>query len=332
MMKKISVVLPIYNEQDTIPELYKRLTTALRYDFSDFSYEIVFIDDGSKDQSPLLLKKLSDTDPTVKSIIFSRNFGHHIAISAGLDYATGDYVVIMDSDLQDEPESIVILYNKLQEGYDVVYAQRLNKKFGWFKRTMSKFFLTCMHFLINEKIEINSTIFRIMKKQVVEEVRRIREAQRYVVGIIGWVGFKHTSVPVEHGLRKYGETKYPFFKQIKLACNAIFSFSEYPLRLITLLGFFFTVVSFCLGSWIVMRSFLYQAPVLGWTSLIVAVLFMGGIQLSVIGIIGEYLGRLYIEAKKRPLYVIRDFFNADSSSGKIHLFKQEVFYDTQSFH
>jgi glycosyltransferase involved in cell wall biosynthesis len=307
-MKKISLVLPIYNEQDTIPELYRRLTAALAQDFSDFLHEIIFVDDGSKDKSPLLLKKLSDTDPIVKSIIFSRNFGHHIAISAGLDYATGDYVVIMDSDLQDEPESIIALYNKLQEGYDVVYAQRLNKKFSWFKRFMSASFIYCMKKLMNEKIEINTTIFRIMTRQVVDQVVRLRERQRYLVGVIGWVGFRHTSVPVEHGIRKFGETKYSFFKQIKLACNAIFSFSEHPLRLITLLGFIFMFISFSLVGLILLRYFYQNVTVAGWTSLIAAILFMGGVQLLVLGIMGEYLGRLYAEIKGRPLYVVRDYF------------------------
>ncbi len=328
-IKKISVVLPIYNEQDTIPELYERLSRSLTNDFPEFLQEIVFVDDGSRDQSPLLLRKLSETDSAVKSIIFSRNFGHHIAISAGLDYATGDYVVIMDSDLQDEPESIITLYTKLCQGYDVVYAQRMNKKFGLIKRLTSKFFLKCMTFLINEKIDINTTIFRIMTKQVVEEVRRIRENQRYVVGIIGWVGFKHISVPVEHGMRKYGETKYPFFKQVKLASNAIFSFSEYPLRLITFLGFAFTGISFCLAGSIVMRYFFNQTSVLGWTSLIATVLFMGGIQLCVLGIMGEYLGRLYIEVKKRPLYVVRDSFNVNVASQGDAFLNQELSHGKQ---
>ena len=309
-MKKISVLLPIYNEEETIPELYERLSSVLAKDFLGWAGEIIFVDDGSKDRSALLLQQLAQTDERVKSIIFSRNFGHHIAISAGLDYATGDYVVIMDSDLQDCPEHIILLYKKLCEGYDVVYAQRVNKKFSFFKRATSAFFIYFIKLLIREDIEINTNIFRIMRKQVVDEVKRMREAQRYVVGIIGWVGFRHTSVPIEHGERKYGQTKYPFSRQLRLACNAILSFSEYPLRLITILGFTFMGVSFCLTVYVVGRYFLGSYVVLGWTSLIATVLFMGGIQLSVIGIIGEYLGRLYVEVKKRPLYIVRDIFIA----------------------
>ncbi len=309
-MKKISVVLPIYNEEETIPELYKRLSAALIKDFPVWDYEVVFVDDGSKDGSPILLQQLATSDEKIKSVIFSRNFGHHIAITAGLDYATGDYVVIMDSDLQDCPEDIITLYAKLSQGYDVVYAQRVNKKFSFFKRVTSAFFIYFIKLLIREDIEINTNIFRIMRKQVVDEVKRMREAQRYVVGIIGWVGFRHTSVPIEHGERKYGETKYPLSRQLRLACNAILSFSEYPLRLITILGFTFMGLSFCLTAYVVGRYFVGSYVLLGWTSLIATVLFMGGIQLSVIGIIGEYLGRLYVEVKRRPLYVVRDIFIA----------------------
>ncbi len=327
-MKKISVVLPLYNEAQTIPELYRRLSGALSKDFAEFEHEMVFVDDGSKDRSPYLLQQLAETDDAVKSIIFSRNFGHHIAISAGLDYTTGDYVVVMDSDLQDEPESISKLYAKLEQGYDVVYAQRINKKFGFFKKLMSAFFIRFIKVLINENIEINTTIFRIMRKQVVEEVRRIRETQRYVVGIIGWVGFRHISVPIEHGIRKYGDTKYPFFKQLRLALNAILSFSEYPLRIITFLGFIFMFLSFCLAAYVVGHYFFVRHVLLGWTSLIATVLFMGGVQLCVIGIIGEYLGRLYVEVKKRPLYVVRDIFSRASSCEQ-HSFTQGVVYERE---
>lgn len=315
---KISIIAPIYNEQETIQELYSRLINALQKDFTEFMYEIILVDDGSSDRSAYLLQKLSETDECLKSIIFSRNFGHHIAISAGLDHATGDYVVIMDGDLQDQPESIKVLYDKLQEGFDVVYAERLNKKFGFFKRACSSLFIRFMKSLMQEKIEINTTIFRIMTRQVVAEVKQLRENQRYLVGVIGWVGFKHTSVPVEHGIRKYGTTKYSFFKQLKLACNALFSFSEYPLRLITFLGFVFMCLSFILVSYLVVRYFFQSVSVQGWTSLIATVLFMGGVQLLVLGIMGEYLGRLYIEIKSRPLYVVRHFFNKNGMEIRAH--------------
>ncbi len=311
-MKKISIIAPIYNEEETIPEFYNRLMIVLQKDFSCFLYEIILVDDGSTDQSAYILKKLSEQNECVKSIIFSRNFGHHIAISAGLDHATGDYVVMMDSDLQDQPENIKFLYHKLVEGFDVVYGDRLNKKFDFLKRSYSALFIAFMKSLMREKIEINTTIFRIMTKQVADEVIRLRESQRYLVGVIGWVGFKHTSVSVEHGIRKYGTTKYSFLKQFSLACNAIFSFSEYPLRLITVLGFMFMTLSFILVGYIIIRYFFQSLSVQGWTSLIAAILFMGGIQLLVLGIMGEYLGRLYIEIKHRPLYVIKHFFNKNT--------------------
>ena len=308
-MKAISVVVPIYNEEETLYELYTRLTASLELSFSDMDQQIVFIDDGSTDRSQEILKKYAEHDNRITIICFSRNFGHQIAISAGLDHAIGDYVVMMDGDLQDRPEDIVHLYNKLKEGYDVVYSERLEKKFSWFKRLTAYCFIKILRFLVSDRIVINNHVFRIMKKKVVQAVVSLRENQRFIVGLIGWVGFKHTGLPLKHAERKYGETKYGIFAQIKLATNALCSFSTYPLKLITHLGFFIMAISFSLGLFIVVRHFVYGGHVHGWSSLIVSILCMGGVQLFSLGIIGEYIGRSYIEQKQRPLYVLSEVVN-----------------------
>lgn len=306
-MKKISFVVPIYNEEENIAELYRRLKQAAVNDFRNFEHEIIFVDDGSRDQSFELLENLHAKDRNIKAIQFSRNFGHHIAITAGLDMAAGDFVVMMDGDLQDQPEEILKLYNKLQEGYDVVYAERINKKSGLVNRVLSNLFNMMIRKLIDEPIVINSTIFRIMTKQALESVNLLRERNRYLIGIIGWVGFKHAVQKVEHGKRHAGKSKYNFSKRLSLALSAIFSFSNYPLQLIIKTGLFFVLGSFLVGASIVYKKIFYGVPVLGWSSLISAVLVMGGIQIIILGIIGEYVGRNYIETKNRPLYIVKRY-------------------------
>lgn len=303
-MQKISIVIPLFNEEETFPLLYDRLTTALETDFKAFIHEIIFINDGSTDQTASLLKHYALQDDRLVVINFSRNFGHMTAITAGLDYAQGDYIVMMDGDLQDRPEDIIFMYKKLHEGFDVVYSQRLNKKFSFFKRISSFLFMRVLTFLLNEDVEMNTTIFRIMRKCVVDEVKKMREGQRYVIGLIGWVGFKHTSIPLQHAAREKGITKYTFFKQVGLALDTICSFSTYPLRFLSRLGLILIVISFCLALFIIFRRVLYGASVVGWSSLIVTIIFFGGLQVFSLGILGEYLGRSYIELKRRPLYVV----------------------------
>lgn len=303
-MKKISIVIPLYNEQETILELYRRLKNALDNDFKNFEHEFIFVNDGSSDNTLMLLEQLYNQDTRLHVISFSRNFGHHIAITAGLDAASGDYIVLMDGDLQDQPEEIKKLYAVLQQGYDVVYGEQKDKKFSWFKRFCSALFCKTIACLISEKITINAYIFRIMTKQVVQEVRRLPERQRYILGLIGWVGFKTTSVSVIHDERRRGVTKYSLAKEIKLALDAIFSFSDYPLRLITRVGFGLVFVSIVVVAYLFINKWLYGVTLLGWTSMMCAVLFVGGMQLFVLGIIGEYIGRIYVEVKQRPLYIV----------------------------
>jgi len=308
-MQKISFIIPIYNEAENISELYQRLKKTFAADFNDFEYEVIFIDDGSSDDSFKLLSDLRQQDHWIKVIQLSRNFGHHIALTAGLDHTTGDYVVMMDGDLQDQPEEIIKLYNKLQEGYEVVYGERVEKRFGFFKRLSSNGFNWLIRKLIQEPIVINSTIFRIMTRQVVEQIRLLRERDRYIVGIIGWVGFRQAAQPVDHGRRFAGQSKYNWSRLFALAFNAIFSFSSYPLKIITKLGLGVVAVAFALGVSIMYRKLVYDIPVMGWSSLIVAVLIMGGTQIIILGVIGEYIGRAYMEEKRRPLYIVKKYLN-----------------------
>ena len=307
-MKTISIVVPNYNDGEIAPILYQRIRASLKKDFSKFNWELIYVDDGSSDNSLTILKKLHLTDKRVKVIQFSRNFGHHIAITAGLDFAKGDYIVMMDGDLQDRPEDIYLLFEKLQEGFDVVYGIRANKKFGFFKKLTSDLFNWFMHFMIQENIVINSTIFRIITRQVKEDLCRLRESNRYVVGLIGWIGYQHAGQVVTHSNRLSGESKYSFFKQIQLAMNAITSFTDYPLKLASRLGFSMVFISGILTIYILMKKFIYNTPLIGWTSLVVAILFLNGIQMIILGIVGEYLGRNYLESKHRPLYIVNKTF------------------------
>lgn len=302
-----SVIVPVYNEEETIQEFYNRLKKTLEKDFSHFNHEIIYVDDGSSDGSYKMLEALSNKDPIVNVISFSRNFGHHIAVTAGLDHATGDYVVMMDGDLQDQPEEIIKLFAKLQEGYDVVAGERINKKFSFFKRTSSRLFVWIIRSLTDKRIIINNTIFRIVTKQVVVEIKKLREMHRYLVGVIGWVGFKHTTTPVEHGKRYAGTSKYTIKKQLKLAFDAIVSFSDRFLHVISCLGFFLVIISAILICITVYKKIYYGIPVLGWASLLTTILFIGGVQIIILGVLGEYIGRTYMEAKHRPLYVIRTY-------------------------
>lgn len=305
-MQKISIVVPLFNEEEVVKELYRRIHKTLLADFDLFDWEIIFVDDGSTDKTLTELKALRHKNKKIKVLSFSRNFGHHIAITAGLDYATGDYIVMMDGDLQDRPEDIKLLFNKLNLGFDVVYGIRRDKQFGIFKKVTSNIFNALIKSMMRENIVINSTIFRIMTRNVANHVKELRENNRYIIGLIGWVGFKHAGQDVTHGKRYCGESKYNFIKQIELAINAIVSFTDYPLVLASRLGFFMVIISAILTFYILVKKIIFNTPIVGWTSLFVAILFFNGIQTIILGIIGEYLGRNYLESKRRSLYIIRE--------------------------
>lgn len=301
----ISILIPLYNEELVLDQLFGRVFAILEKNFSDYGWEVICIDDGSRDTTYKRLVDFQKLYPVIKIIKFSRNFGHHKAISAGLDYASGDYIVLMDGDLQDQPEEIPALFSKLQKGYDVVYGIRKQKQFSWFKRLRSSLFITVIKWLMDEKIELNTSIFRIIRKSVLDNVVQLREKNRFVLGLIGWVGFKTGSIEVEHGERTKGVTKYSLKKELKLAMDAICAFSDYPLRLISRIGFLLMLISglFVLG--LIARKVFWGIGLMGWTSVMCAILFTSGIHLLLLGVVAEYIGRIYVEVKNRPLYVVQ---------------------------
>lgn len=300
---KISIVIPIYNEEETLPELHRRLTNAVPQLTAD-NYEIIFVDDGSKDHSWQVITTLSKNDPHIKAIKFSRNFGHHIAITAGMDYATGDAVVLMDGDLQDQPEEIVKLYTHFLKGFDVVFGIRKERRHSFVKVFTSKLFIYFINKVIGTEVPINSNIFRIMSRRVVDHLNKLRERDRFITGLISYIGFKQVGIEVVHGERYAGQTKYSWFKLFKLALNTITAFSSKPLQLASLLGTLISGVSFLAIIYLVFLRITFSVVFSGWTSIMVLILFMGGIQMLLLGILGEYVGRNYAESQHRPLYII----------------------------
>lgn len=303
----ISLVLPIYNEEGNIDELYNRSVSVLK---KMGQYEIIFVNDCSKDESLLKLKEISKKDNKVKIIDFSRNFGHQIAITAGIDYADGDAVVVMDSDLQDTPETIEKMVKKWKNGYDVVYGKRRTRKDTIFKKFTAFAFYRILKKFANIDIPEDTGDFRLMDKKVIKEMRKLREHSRFMRGMTSWVGFKQTYVLFDREDRRYGETNYPLRKMIKLAMDAITSFSYIPLKISMNMGFIVALLSFAGIVYAMYRKIFFPAEVVsGWTFLTIVILFLGGIQLIALGVIGEYIGRIYTETQGRPLYVIRDKIN-----------------------
>jgi dolichol-phosphate mannosyltransferase len=300
---KFSVVIPIYNEEENIPELYRRLTSVME---KLGTYEIIMVDDGSNDESWELIKEFHEKDPRVKGISFSRNFGHHIAITAGLDHAQGEAVILMDGDLQDPPEEIPKLYEKFKEGYEVVYGIRKKREDSAFKKITSSMFLRMLKKISDVEINLESGIFRIMSKRCVEGMRSIREKSRFLIGLMSWVGFFQTGVEIERHKRHAGKSKYTLFKLFKLAWHGVTSFSYMPLQAATYFGFGVSAISFLMGIYMLYRKLFLGIPILGYASIIVSLFFLGGVILLVLGVIGEYIGRIYTEVQDRPLYVIKE--------------------------
>lgn len=302
-MPHISVVIPVYKAEDCLDELYNRLRDSLSTIRDDF--EIILIEDCGGDRSWEVITKLSRLDPRVKGAQFSRNFGQHYGITAGLDMCNGDWVVIMDCDLQDRPEEIPKLYQKALEGYDVVLANRGARSHPLHKRIISWTFYRVFSWLSEIPHNGNAGNFRIISSKVVIQYRLVRENLRFFGGIINWLGFPTTAVDVVHDERFAGESSYNFRKLLKLATETIIAHSDKPLRLSIKFGFIMAFFSFCFGVYIVYRSLNYGTPVMGWSSLIVSLYFIGGIIIAILGIMGIYLGKTFDETKKRPLYVIR---------------------------
>jgi len=305
----ISVVLPVFNEEGGVRELYRRTKAVLAA--TGLSHEIIFVNDGSRDQSWPRILELADGDAAVKAVNLSRNFGHQIAITAGIDLSAGATVVIMDSDLQDPPELIPVLYARYQEGFDVVYAQRrVRDGETWFKRATAAVFYRLIRRMASIDIPMDTGDFRLMSRRVVDDLKRLQEKSRFVRGLVTWVGYNQAPVMYDRDRRFGGTTKYPIGKMMKFALDGITGFSSQPLRLASHAGLLFATASMALMVALTAYRFAGgKGLVPGWTSLAVAVLFLGGLQLLAIGILGEYVGRIHEETKQRPLYLIRDTQN-----------------------
>jgi dolichol-phosphate mannosyltransferase len=271
------------------------------------TYELLFINDGSKDTTVQKLIKIREHDKTVKLIDFSRNFGHQIAISAGMDFASGDAVVIIDADLQDPPELILEMITKWKEGYDVVYAKRIERKGEtYFKKKTASLFYRTLRALTDIDIPIDTGDFRLMDRKVCNEMKTIQEKNRFVRGLVSWVGFKQTAVEYERDERFAGETKYPLKKMLKLSLDGITTFSYKPLKLANYLGISLSMLGFIYMLVVFYQKLFTNTTINGWSSIIIIQLLFSGIVLIMLGVIGEYIGRIYDEAKNRPLYIVRE--------------------------
>ena len=302
-MERCSIVVPVYNEAENLRPLCARITRVLAE--MDVSYEIIFVDDGSSDGSAAILRELCQ-DGRIKLVKFSRNFGHHAALTAGIDHATGDVVVTMDGDLQDRPEEIPALTGGLGNGYDVAYAVRTGRRDSIAKRVTSAIFTTLMSRVIAPGVPMHGSVFMAMNRKVVDALAQCRETSRSISALIGWLGFRQTTVRVAHGERHAGESKYNFWRSLKLAVNTITSFSYVPLRIATWVGLLASLGSFAFAARVLVQKLVWDVPIQGYPSLMVAVLFLGGAQLTMLGILGEYLGRSYTQLQNRPLYVVEE--------------------------
>jgi glycosyltransferase involved in cell wall biosynthesis len=310
-VKKISIIVPCFNEEAVLPELFQRLGSVAGAWGMD--YEIVCVDDGSRDRTWELLTAQNQKDPRWRCLSFARNFGHQIAVSAGLFYATGDVVVAIDADLEDPPEEISRLIEKWREGYDVVYAIRQKRKEGWLKRLCYWAFYRIMARSVAFEIPLDSGDFCLINRRVVDTINAMPERNRFVRGLRAWSGFRQTGVTYERAARFAGTPKYNFSKLVKLATDGLFSFSTVPLRLATWLGLMVSALAF-FGVIFTLAQKLFSAefakiglaPTPGFPTIVISVLFLGGVQLICLGILGEYIGRVYEEVKGRPLWILRD--------------------------
>ena len=307
----ISIIAPIYNEVNNIPELYRRIREVL--DPTKDAWELLMVDDGSTDGSTDLIREYHDRDSRVVPIIFARNFGHQIAVTAGLDYSRGDAVVIIDADLQDPPEVFLNMIAKWREGFEVVYAIRTEREGEtWFKEFTASLFYRLIYRITDVDIPLDTGDFRLLDRKVVNVMKQMRERHRFLRGMSVWVGFRQTGVEYKRAARFSGETKYPLKKMVKFATDAITSFSYFPLQLAMYIGFAAAGLSILAIPVVVAMRLIGNQAFFGQASTLIAVLFLGGVQLISLGILGEYIGRLYDEAKGRPLYIVSQAPEKDS--------------------
>jgi dolichol-phosphate mannosyltransferase len=299
-----SIIAPIYNEFDNIAELYRRVSQVM--DSSGESWELLLVDDGSSDGSTERIHELAEKDGRVRPVIFARNFGHQIAVTAGLDYSRGAAVVIIDADLQDPPEAILELAAKWKEGYEVVYAVRAEREGETrFKLWTASLFYRTIYLITDVKIPSDAGDFRLLDRKVVDVMKTMRERHRFLRGMSSWIGFRQIGVEYKRAARFSGETKYPFRKMLRLALNAITSFSYFPLQMATYFGFFAAGLAILAIPVVVIGRLAGSQAFFGQATTLIAVLFLGGVQLISLGVLGEYIGRIYDEVTGRPLYIVR---------------------------
>jgi polyisoprenyl-phosphate glycosyltransferase len=313
---KLSVVVPFLNEADNLPPLYERLSAVLAA--QPEAFELLFVDDGSSDGSAAWVAARAAQDPHVKLLRLSRNFGHQLAITAGMDHADGDAVVIMDADLQDPPEVVPALVARWREGHEVVYAVRVRRGGEtWTKRLLAATFYKTFRRLASVDVPLDAGDFRLVDRKVIDALKQVRELHRFVRGLTCWVGFSQSAVGYERAPRHAGVTKYPVWKSTQLAWDAITSFSSTPLRWMTTIGLVVSLAGLAQTVRVIVDRLLYPASMeRGWASVVAIMLFLGGVQLISLGLIGQYVGRIFEESKKRPLYFVKERLGAFSSSGR----------------
>ena len=310
----ISLVIPVFNEEATLDMLFSTIRDRLAT--LGVSYEVVLIDDGSRDRTAEMIAEMTRRDPRFRSVHFSRNFGHQAAVTAGLHFAQGSAVVVMDADLQDPPELLTVMIARWREGYHVVYAQRVARRAeGAFKRGIAFTYYRLLQHLTDVEIPADTGDFCLMDRRVVDLLNRMPERNRYLRGLRAWLGFRQTAVQFERPPRYAGEPKYTFWKSLALGINGIVSFSKVPLRVATYLGLTASTISLVLTGWAVYQRLVGADTVQGWASTLVVILLLGGAQLLMIGIVGEYLSRIYDEVKQRPMYVIDELRGFEGGTG-----------------
>jgi glycosyltransferase involved in cell wall biosynthesis len=300
-----TIIAPIFNEIQSIPELYRRVCEVM--DSTNEPWELILVDDGSSDGSTGTIREFAERDERVRPVIFARNFGHQLAVTAGLDYSRGKAVVIIDADLQDPPELILDMITKWREGYEVVYAVRTEREGeSWFKLITASMFYRLIYRITDVDIPMDTGDFRLLDQKAVNVLNSMRERHRFLRGMSVWIGFKQIGVPYSRAARIAGETKYPFKKMFRFALDAVTSFSYFPLQVATYFGFFLAGISLLAIPVVIATRLAGSQAFFGQATTLIAVLFLGGVQLISLGILGEYIGRLFDEAKGRPLYIVRE--------------------------